>query len=454
MDLATNWSPHDLSNRLTNQQPHPRISSKGVCPSFQSYYDARRKAYWICDRVGNYLEINESSLRRHLRACGLAPDTQRGELISQLESAINDCQLDRSVSFAGPLAGHSKGIVELMGQKILVTASPRLIEPVPGEWPMIAKLMKNLFCDPVADQRPYVMGWLKIAVQSLRAGKRRPGQAFAMAGPRECGKSLWQNLTTEMLGGRAAKPYRYMSGRSQFNSDLFGAEHLMIEDECGSTDIRERRKFGTSIKDFTVNEVQSCHAKGRDALSLTPFWRLSISLNDEPENLMILPPVDESLGDKLMLLKVNQGLMPMPTNTQEGRTAFWDALIGELPAFVSSLMNWEIPEGLQCQRFGVTTYHHPDILAAIDGISPEIRLLSLIDLILFAEAGGTPAPIIMTAESIESQLSTSSMGYETRKVLSWSNACGVYLGRLASKRPDRVQRHPNAKRREWCISAP
>jgi hypothetical protein len=36
---------------------------------------------------------------------------------------------------------------------------------------------------------------------------------------------------------------------------------------------------------------------------LKPFWRLSITLNDEPENLLILPPLDESLGDKIMLLR-------------------------------------------------------------------------------------------------------------------------------------------------------
>ena len=106
-----------------------------------------------------------------------------------------------------------------------------------------------------------------------------------------------------MLGGRAAKPTEYMSGRTPFNADLFAAEHLMIEDEYGSTDLRTRREFGARIKDITVNDVQSCHAKNRwQAISLRPFWRLSISLNDEPENLMVLPPVDESLSDKLMLL--------------------------------------------------------------------------------------------------------------------------------------------------------
>jgi hypothetical protein len=85
-----------------------------------------------------------------------------------------------------------------------------------------------------------------------------------------------------------------MSDRTQFNSELFAAEHLMIEDEIASTDIRNRRSFGARIKDFTVNDLQSYHAKRVDALSIEPFWRVSITVNDEPEDLLILPPIDES----------------------------------------------------------------------------------------------------------------------------------------------------------------
>ncbi len=420
-------------------------------PRLAAFYDSNRKAYWIIDRAGNYVEVNESSLRRHLKASGLASDTRRSELISEVETALNDYQLESAVAFAGPLSGCSKGIMEQCGQRILITTSFKLIEPRTGDFPLITRIMEQLFCDHVADQRLYVLGWLKVAIESLRAGARRPGQALAMAGPRNCGKSLWQNLTTEILGGRAAKPYRYMSGQTPFNADLFAAEHLMIEDECGSTDLRARREFGARIKDFTVNEVQSCHAKNRQALSLRPFWRLSVSLNDEPENMMVLPPLDENLSDKLMLLRVHRAQMPMPTDTTEARSAFWAALMAELPAFVGYLLRWEIPDALRCPRFGVTTFHHPDLLNAIDGISPEFRLLSLIDAVVFAESSPADGPNVMTAEELESKLTGSPMGLQARLLLNWNNACGTYLGRLATKRPDRIERKPNSQRREWLI---
>jgi hypothetical protein len=54
--------------------------------------------------------------------------------------------------------------------------------------------------------------------------------------------------------------------------------------------------LGTKIKEICANTTQSAHPKNRNAVTLTPFWRLSISVNDEPEKLMILPPIDESLS--------------------------------------------------------------------------------------------------------------------------------------------------------------
>jgi hypothetical protein len=319
---------------------------------------------------------------------------------------------------------------------------------------LIGTLLQNLFQDEVRDQRPFVLGWLKIAIESLRARIRRPGQVLAIAGPRDCGKSLVQNLITEIFGGRAAKPYRYMSGATPFNGDLFGAEHLMIEDECGSFDLRSRREFGARIKDFTVNEVQSCHAKNKQAISLRPFWRLSISLNAEPENLLVLPPIDESLMDKIILLRGHWHEMPMPTQGLEERSRFWRALMDELPAFIDYLLQWEIPQHIRSPRFGVASWQHPNLLDAIDALSPEVRLLGLIDAVLFGAGDKPPETQILTANELERRLMSSPMAYEARRLLTWDTACGTYLGHLAAKAPHRVEADRTAKKRGWLISPP
>ena len=157
----------------------------------------------------------------------------------------------------------------------------------------------------------------------------------------------------------------------------------MIEDEQPATDIKARRNIGVKIKEITANETQRCHFKYRSGITLRPFWRLTISLNDEPENLMILPPWDDSIEDKVIILKAESHEMGMPTATNDERATFWNALIDCLPAFVDFLFNWEIPERLSSHRYGVTHFQHPGILEALGALAPEARFIELIDAEIF-----------------------------------------------------------------------
>ncbi len=245
-----------------------------------------------------------------------------------------------------------------------------------------------------------------------------------------------------------------MTGITAFNADLFEAEHLTVEDEHASMDLRSRRHFGTQVKAMTVNETQRCHGKHQKGLILRPFWRLSISLNDEPENMMVLPPMDDSLEDKIILLKASRRPMPMPTTTQEERVAFWNKLLNELRAFLDFLISWEAPEELLSRRFGITHFHHPELLAAIDSLAPEYRLLSLIERELFPAF--TREVWKGTAEDLERILSndTSPCRVEARKLFSFNTACAVYLGRLQKKYPRRVEYHRTSSSRTWTILPP
>jgi hypothetical protein len=365
--LASDWADTE-----SVPSPEPPSDHRNV----EAFYDPQSKGYWTQNAEGRWMEVNETGLKRYLKNEGFASILFEGEHLCEVEAEILRIQQHCSVSLAGPLAGYRIGPTEICGNRVLVTSEAKLIRPQPGPHPLLDTLMENLFCDPVCDQRIYMKGWLKFALEALQTRSFRPGQAVAMAGERDCGKSFWQKIITELLGGRTAKPYRYMAGDTPFNGELFGAEHLMIEDDVASTQLQKRRTFGSHIKAFTVNETQSWHAKGLQAMTLTPTQRLSITLNNEPENLMILPPLDESLGDKLMLLKVHKHPMPMPTNTTEERKAFWAALKAEFPAFVWHLNQLQIPADLASPRFGIKHYHHPDLLAAIDANRVEIVSIS------------------------------------------------------------------------------
>ena len=419
------------------------------------YFDSTRSAYWTPNERGGWILMNETQIKRLLRSRGISPRKTFGSEVSPLDLRLIDIQQRHDVVYAGPLAGYQAGAFEISDRRILVTESAKLIKPIAGRWLTLGKLIDGLFLDGDCDQRPYLFGWLKTAVEARAAGIRRPGQVLALCGPHDCGKSLLQNQITALLGGRSAKPYQYMAGQTPFNADLFEAEHLMIEDDQSSTDIRARRNFGSSIKNFCVNETHRLHDKGRRAVNgLTPFWRVTITVNDEPENLMVLPPLDNSIEDKLVLLKAFKRPMPMPTDSNEERRQFWQTLQSDLPAFVDFLMTWTIPEPLRSSRFGIRHFHHPELVQAIDSLAPEQKLLMLIDGELFQNP--TVGPWNGTAGELETLLTgtDSRCSFEARKLLSWPTACGVYLGRLAKKTPDRVHYDRHEDSRKWIITAP
>ena len=459
---ANNMTPTILG-RFENELAPPKKTDENVegagelqqnkLPSGSAFFDTGRNLYWILNQRGGWIALNETQFKRILRQRNISPKVRPGSYVSPLDERLIEIQQNCDVHYAGALAGNAAGVYDMGERRILITESPLIIEPLPGEWPILKTLIDGLLRDPEFDQKAYLYGWIKVAYEALRAGGLRPGKLLVLAGIHDCGKSLLQNLITKIFGGRAARPYQFMCGLTPFNSDLFEAEHLMIEDEQASYDIRSRRNFGAQLKNITATEWQRCHAKNRVAISLAPFWRLSMSVNDEPENLMVLPPIDDSIEDKIIILRAAKTSMSMPTATLEQRTEFWQRLEGELPAFLDYLTRWEIPSELRSERFGITHFHHPEILQAIDNLAPEFRLLRLIDDELFDDVYEAGPRWEGSAEQLERRLcgDDSKCRHEARKLFTFNTACGVYLSRLAKKHPERFEGIRSSKARTWRI---
>lgn len=415
-----------------------------------AYYDDSSKDYWIENERGMYMRLSETALKRYFKSVGLNDRIEKGslELISQVDARVQETQFKNHVVFAGSLAGMSKGAHEIEGRLVLVKDSPKLIEPVGGDFPLIRQLVSGLLDSEGVEQSGYLYGWLKFALECLRCGKNSPGQALVLAGEPQSGKSLLQLIITELLGGRSAKPYQFMMDGTKFNADLFGAEHLMVEDESASTDIRARRHFGAMIKQVTANSRQRMHGKNRDGITLTPFWRISISLNNEPENLQVLPPLDDSLKDKMILLKARKHPMPMPVSTGAEQEIFWNALKAELPAFVDYLLKMEIPSANKSDRYGITHFHHPQLLEGLNELSPEHRLLEYIETFMASHVG---LVWIGSATDLENELKGIFDWHELNRLLAGATSLGRYLGRLADRYPERFQQKKSMGHKQWHI---
>jgi hypothetical protein len=397
-------------------------------PGMKFFYDGSR--YYL-DSGTQYIPMDQRSVMRHL---ALMQDPQAATTVCDIQTA-------RFINFAGPLAGHPRGIHETNGCRILATSSPKIIQTRAGEWPTLQAVISGLLEDPDARQAQVktFLGWLKIARQSLVSNRRRPGQALALAGPRGSGKSLLIDITEAALGGRRANPYPFFSGRTNFNGDLAGAELLAVDDDAGSSDIRARRHLAANIKSNLFAGAVRIEGKNKTAFTFRPCWRMMIAVNDEPEALLVLPPLSEDIIDKIILFRCHKRPLPMPAHTLDEKEKFFAQLMAEMPAMLEWLENWEIPEEIAEERCGVRFFHHPAIVAALRELSPEGQLLALID--TAAEGGALPLPWTGTAAELRTILTHAPQtSRDAEKLLgSWVPAAGTYLGRLEG---DRVEGLP------------
>ncbi len=201
---------------------HDKLWEQRIKVDYQVYFDRNTGTYYIPDVGGRWFKGSEKLAQRHLKIRHIVrSNRETGASHSDMEEVLWRINQRCQVGYGGKLAGYRPGVYEQHGEMILVTDGPKLIEPKEGQFPVINKLLTGLLGEK---QRPYFDCWLKVAVEALVKQRIRPGQAFVVAGPRDCGKSVLQNLIiTPALGGRMAKPYQFMSGATPFNSNLFEA---------------------------------------------------------------------------------------------------------------------------------------------------------------------------------------------------------------------------------------
>ncbi len=443
-------------NKLVAEKLPATGGSNSTLP-VDAYYDSERRVYLMRNSGQRWLAYTTDQFKPRLRSLGFRSRATENELIAPADSVLLSLQDNRDVRYAGPLAGRASGFYEENGARFLVTEDCRFLEPSPGEWPILRTILENLFSkgEPEHGQRQLhtFLTWLKGTIEALRVGKFKEAQSLAIAGPVTSGKSLLQKLITPLLGGRECKPFGFMAGKTSFNAELFEAEHLVLEDEHMSRRLSDRLQLGAAIKAVVANETHSCHRKYCTPITLRPFWRLTITLNDEPEALLVLPPLEDHVADKILLLRASRFPMPMPTITHDDRAKLWDTLIAELPAFLYYLLNqYGPPDELRDPRYVVAGWHHPDLAAALHELSPAAALLVLIDTLApWDETGEWEG----TAEVLRRDLLiNSNTVIDAKRLLEWPQSCGNYLGSLARKQPARVRQHRTSEVRNWIIRAP
>jgi hypothetical protein len=416
-----------------------------------------------------WISVGEQDIKRKLRLAGVFSRAAEGQSFSQADRVMDYIQDCRHVDFAGRLAGYKAGVHYVQDRPIIVLGTYTLVEPVKGEWPVLGALLEGMLKTPDFDQRPYFFAWLKVAITALRAGERRGGHALIFVGASDCGKSfLQEHVITPLLGKRSADPTAYMLNKTTFNAELLGSEHLAIQELPSGLDRESRAFLGEQLKKIVATEGHSYHPKGLDAVTMYPFWRVTISINKNPERIKSLPPINSDIADKIMLFLVESKPMPMAARTVEERRAFRTAIYSELPAFVHFLLEWQIPPDLMkdehADRFGVAAFHHQQIIHDLFEQEPESGLLYMIDNEVFKpydpgfEDGMKPGQAWgwNPAMHLHEQLTAEACRFaaQAKRLFSYPGACGSLLSKLHEKMPQRfLKKHTNAGN-VWMIHPP
>jgi len=349
-----------------------------------------------------------------------------------VEEALHSIQTNRQADIAMPLAGYPSGFIHSAGKRVLVTENAKALPGKDVPWTNLQKFLTQLLGE---EALPYQLLWWSWARRNIGNPLMLPGQCPFYIGESSIGKSLLQHrLTTTLLGGLSGDPYDAMTGGTSFNSELFEAVHLIIEDREFSRSHASRRDFGSQIKQMAVNTVRKCHPKGKPGVMLTPKWRCSISLNTETETVLAaLPPLDDSILDKIMIFKCSRPEYPVDMGTQSGWKAWSKIIEDELPGLAFHCDQMEFGQ-YAAPRYGVRAWHDPTIMEQERESSPENILLEIMR---------NDLPTIMqdkpewagTSTDLCSVLCGSAMNSHrlAQKVLGHYAVqnCGTYLGRLA-----------------------
>jgi hypothetical protein len=407
--------------------PPPQDVDDATLPEF--YYDDARQMYWLVDDHGAFIRVNETSLKRRLKRLGFSAEGTKS-VNSEVDDVVDDAQQQRSVRYAGPIAGHYVGMKVMAGRRVLVTESPTIIQSSDGDDSFLYDYVERL----LGEDAIYYHAWVKLAREALIAQEFRRGQALVIAGPIGHGKSLLAQLTGKMLGSRVANPTQYLKGTTSFNAHMFGAELLLMDDAGGADDYQTRKAMGDGIKELVAGAYPQCHGKGATPITLEPFWRVLITVNDDHESLQVLPPIHGTTRDKIILLRTVDYAVDADTSDLNAYNAYGARLEAALPDYLGFLERWEVPEEYKKGRFGLVEYHDAEIMDKLKHFTPEERLRNML-----IEAVQTDADQVLTSRAIERLLTEpgiSPVEHEARALLRGPGSIGKYMARVCQVYPE------------------
>jgi len=343
-------------------------ASDGIYYDEKHYYSKNSAGIWCIDPKENVVLY----LRQER---GLSDTRKKGELTSEVESALVHIQRRNRIKTAAPFSFYPEGIINLLGESVLNTHTRKALAPAPqsGPFPFIETHLKTLFNPP--EQLDYFLSWLAYFYRACHARSPRSGQAVFLAGGTNVGKTFLSRAIVGGLVGGFGEAQPFLLGEDNFNSELFDHALWAIDDGSVAANFVVHKKFSEGIKRVVANPSIRCNGKYLKANTVAWQGRIFVTLNLDPESRRIIPDTDLSLREKIMIFRAHETPQVKFLVADE----MMDMLKRELPFFARFLMDWAIPPHCLADdpRFGVRSYLEKSLLdsanrSSVSGAFSEI----------------------------------------------------------------------------------
>jgi hypothetical protein len=349
------------------------------------WFDGR--SYYVRRENGGYIAANKEEAVLDLKCrTGLNGSRRRTENVSEVERALYQIHNEKRVEAAVPFVFIKENIVRNGNQRFFNTSHVTTMTPADGKagkwgtgFPYISKWLEELLGE---EQLEYEKAWLAYAYQGAHKGSPQSGHAHFLLGPPGCGKTLYNTQVLAPLFGGHIKASEYLTSKTDFNDYLFEIGLWTVDDEAPSSSNAMRAAFTSRVKEFVANHEFTVNGKFKKTGRV--FWkgRLSVTLNDDPVSMRLLPDLDMSVVDKLMVLKCNA------FNDFDETTPAKIAL--ELPYFARWLLSHKVPKALHEPRFGVKAYINEEVKAVLKADSSHSHIAELLNIFRTNYQGDEP----------------------------------------------------------------
>jgi hypothetical protein len=434
VSILKNWSPEEQKGEYANLL---RASTFNRIGFGTLHYHARQNSFrgvvakcfytggrgYFFDNGDKLLPLKESDLRIHLAPFRIP----KGEMNNFLCRVRSENLVDHVLE----IAGHSRGMHRFQEKQFLVKGGPSIIPAIRGGTGFIDSFVQRLLGD--AEQYGVFMSWLQLARRCVVTGQRGQIAGLAIAGGAGDGKSLLIEIVRQSLGGRSADAHKYLSGQSRFNANLAGAELLYLDDSAASKDQTTTSRFAQALKSQLFSSSVSIEGKGVDAIELAPIQALIMAVNSEPQHLRVLPELDESMRDKLILLKSSPS--PLPDGIAGDRQKVQAKLAQDLPGWLHLVEGFESKPWTDSRTGRLVCVQNSELLQMLRSVSPEEELLELLCRSSFCICKGWTG----TAAAVEEKLlNDPTTAHRAKRLLYWNGACGTHLSKLTQRGGDLV----------------